>query len=97
MLDPGRKPGGPGWVITCPGKGRPTSSHCPSCILFLSLHLLPQSSTSKSRSSLSQGGAAKSPPPPNARLIFQAAMQLKSNNIRFEIIAGIGIGPACFP
>lgn len=43
-------------------------------------------------------GAAKSPPP-NARLIFQAAMHLtlKRNNIPFEIIAGIGIGPARFP
>lgn len=64
---------------------------------FLSLHLLPQPSTRKLRSIFSRG-AAKSPQP-NARLIFQAAMHLtsKSNNIPFEIIAGIGIGPARFP
>lgn len=42
--------------------------------------------------------AAKSPQS-EAHLILQAAMHLtsKSNNVPFEIIAGVGIGPACFP
>lgn len=63
---------------------------------ILPLLSFPSPSATSTRKLL--GGAAKSPRP-NARLIFQAVMHLTltRNNIPFKIIAGIGIGPTCFP
>lgn len=96
MLDPGRKPGGLGWVITCPGKGHSSSSHCPSAPPFFPLLLLPQPSTRKLQSILSR--VAGKSLQPNAPLIVQAAIHLTSNSniILFKRLPRIRIGPAHF-
>lgn len=73
MPDPSRKPGGRGWVITCPGKGHSLVLSLSILASFISLHLLPQPGARKLKFSLSR--CKRKSPWPRGLLTVQAAMQ----------------------